>query len=372
MNLRLPTDKRSLAAMLLAVLLLTAIALALNTHRASLPQQPQPPASPAADAPTARSVDRILKPLTIVRTGTLESAGSLPVTADFTGQLKELYVKNGQAVKAGQPLLVLQATDEPQSGEPAPAAPSAQAQADYEAAQKEVNRLQKLYDIGGISRKQFEAAAARLQEAKTNLSAPASVKSASVPKGTLATVAAPIDGIVANLSAANGTTVQAGQKLLALGSGHDVEAVVRLAQNDLYLTHLGAPARITSGQNTVAGQVSKIYPQIETNQAPAFLAHVKLLSNPDGLFRAGQPVTVKLDTGKTAEVQAVPTTALLYDNQGQTFLFLVVDGKAHRQAVLAGEAVGNFTEITSELPPSSYVLAPALASIKDGDRIATP
>ncbi len=357
---------------LAAALLVAAVPLASKLGLPPFGARPQQASAPTADRPTAAQVGRIKKPLAITRTGALESAGSVPVNADFTGQLSELYVKEGQAVKAGQPLLKLQATQEPALQEPEPAAPSARTQADYEAALKEVNRLQKLYEIGGISRKQFEAATARLQEAKANTTVTASAPATSVPKDGFATLTAPVDGIITGLSATAGKTVQAGQKLLALGSGQEVEAVVRLSQNDLYLIHLGSPAVISSGQHSVTGQVSRIYPQVEAEQAPFFLAHVKLLSSPDGLWKAGLAVTVRLDSGKTADIQAVPTTALFRDNQGNTFVYLAVGGKAHRQQVLVGDAIGGFTEITSELPQPSYVIAENVAGIKDGDPVTIP
>ncbi|BBB91858.1 MAG TPA: efflux RND transporter periplasmic adaptor subunit [Methylomusa anaerophila] len=358
------TKKYRLIIALTAVICLVALLLAANYNLFPFVPRTRHTVSQAPVTLTAVPVGTVNKSIYIVRTGSTESSESVPVNAAFSGLLSELYVTAGQAVKAGQPLFTLQGSSEAAGNQTAGVSP--QAQANYDNALKEYNRYQKLFEIGGIPRRQMEMAAARLQEAKESLN---STQSSSVPINGSATINAPIDGIVTAIAAALGQGVQAGQQLISLGSGQEVEVVVHLDQNDLYLVHLGTPATIDISQQSIAGQVCRIYPQVEANQIPSFLAHTKLTNNPAGLLKSGMSVNVRIDTGRTAVVPAVPAASVLRDDHGQNFIYLAANGKAAIQPISIGETIGDFTEITSDLPEQSLVITTNINDIKDGDAI---
>jgi RND family efflux transporter MFP subunit len=361
-----PHDRRigALTALVFTVALLLAISHNLRPL-AVWSERPQTPV-----ALTAVPVGTVNKPVPIVRTGSIESSASVPITADFTGRLSEIYVTEGQAVKAGQSLLKLQAASDTIATQTTGV--SQQTQDNYDNALKEFTRDQKLYAIGGIPRRQLEIATARLQEAKELLTnAGNAIQSAnSTIKDGFATISAPIDGIVTGLSTAPGKTAQAGQQLLSLGNGQDVEVVAQLNQNDLYLVHLGTAAAIEVSQQTIVGQVSRIYPQAEADQNPSFLAHVKLTAYPPGLLKPGMPVTAKFDTGQSAIAPAVPKQSVFQDDQGQSFIYLAVNDKAVLQPIRIGETIGDYTEITSDLPQPSLVITSNINDIKDGAAIS--
>lgn len=316
---------------------------------------------------TAVPIGTINKPIFISRTGFIESSTPFRINAEFSGRLSELYVTEGQSVKAGQALLKLQVSSDLALSQIAGV--SQQAQANYDNALKEVNRFQKLYEIGGIPRRQLDAATAQLQAAKANLT---NTQNNMPPAGAngAVTINAPIEGIVTGLATASGTTVQAGQLLLSLGSGQSVEFVVQLEQNDLYLVHLGTTATLEIAQQTIVGQVNRIYPKVEANNTPAFLAHIKLSHNPIGLLKLGMAGTVRIDTGKLAIVPAIPTVSVFQDDQNRNYIYLAIDGKAVRQQITIGETRGDFTEITSVLPLQSLVITSNMNDIKDGEAIS--
>jgi len=331
---------------------------------------------------TAVSVNTINKPLRMARTGSSGHSASVPINTEFSGRLSELYVIEGQSVKTGQPLFKLEATSvSPGGDEPShlvaanqKAGVSQQRQNNYDNALEEVNRYQKLYEQGAIPRRQLENAQARLQQAQANLAngqnALPSGKSTATAVNGSATIKAPIDGIVTGLSITPGQTVQNGQQLMALGSGQEVEIVVHLEQNDLYLVHLGTPATIEVSNQTIIGQVSSIYPEVEANQISSFLAHIKLTNNPDGLLKPGMSANVRIDTGKSATVIAVPTVSVFHDEQGRYFIYAVANGKAVRQPISIGETIGDFTEITSNVPQEMMVITSNIDTIKNGDAVA--
>jgi RND family efflux transporter MFP subunit len=360
-------SRRHLAGVILAVLLLiTAILTA--AHYNLLPQAVWRQHNNTPVDLTAVPLGLINKPVQIARMGTIESATSVPVNAEYTGRLSEVYITAGQAVKAGQPLFKMEVSSEPVAVQTRDTSP--QTQATYDKALEDFNRYQKLFEMGAIPRRQLDTAAARLQQAKDSLSQPQPVQqSANAPVNGSATIVAPISGNVTNLALAAGASVQAGQQLLSLGSGQEFEVVLPLEQNDLYLVHLGAPAVVEVAGQTIAGQVTKIYPKIEANQISAFLAHVKLTTNPASLLKAGLPANVRIGTDNTAAVPAVPTAAIHQDGEGRSFIYIAANGKAVRQQIITSDTIGEFTEITSDLPQQSMIITDKLAELKDGDAI---
>ncbi|WP_232199085.1 efflux RND transporter periplasmic adaptor subunit [Thermosinus carboxydivorans] len=126
---------------------------------------------------TAVPIGTINKPIRIDRPGFIENSTSIPLHTEFSGRVSEIYVTEGQAVKAGQPLLKLQGSSGPSgdsgpstaTGENQKAGVSQQVQDNYDNALKDVKRYQKLYEQGAIPRRQLEDAMVRLQQAQASL-----------------------------------------------------------------------------------------------------------------------------------------------------------------------------------------------------------
>jgi membrane fusion protein (multidrug efflux system) len=380
----IPRQYRPAAALLVVFLVIVALMLAARYHLFPFAVDTQRTPQTSIRVATA-AVAAINKPIRIDRTGSIENATSVPVYTEFSGMLTEVYVTEGEAVKAGQPLLKLEGysasagtTESPAEAEASQdTGTSQQARDNYDNALKEVNRYKKLYEIGAIPRRQLENATARLQQAEADLNSgqnaapsPHSNTSAPITLHGSATVTAPTDGRVMGLSTAPGKAVQAGQQLMALGSGQEVELVVHIDQNDLYLVHLGTTATAEAANQIITGQVSSIYPEAEGDQIASFLAHIKLTDNPDGLLKPGMSAHVHIDTGASEPVLAIPSVAVFRDEAGQNFVYVAADGRAVRQPISIGEAIGDYTEITSGVPQGTVVITSNINEIKNGDAIA--
>lgn len=328
---------------------------------------------------TATALTKKDKPFQIERTGLLQSSTSVPVNTPASGKILEVYVKEGESVKAGQALFKMDAVaaaapsvpvaDTPKSAS-APAAPPAS----YEKALEEFTRYQKLFEIGAISKRQLEAAAARLQAAKEGGSPAVPGTSAArtvappVVSGPV-TISAPTSGQVTGLSIASGKGVQAGQPSLFLGSGQELEAVMEVTQEDLYLIHLGSPVALETAPTPIPGQIAAIYPKVAAEQPTTFLAHVKLSAKPPASLTAGLPVKLYIVTEAALPVPAVPTAAILRDGQGKSFIYLIEEGMAQLQEIIPGETLGDYTEVRSQLPEQCQIITSQLEQIKNGDKL---
>jgi len=151
--------------------------------------------------------------------------------------------------------------------------------------------LQKLYEQGIISRRELENAEKRLGAASSN-----SNPGPGVPAGPVITVA-PIAGVVTDLAATADQAVQSGQRLLSLGSGETLAAVVPLEQQELYRVQPGTPVSVEVSGVTVKGEVAGIFPEVKDNALVSFLAHINLVNPPAGLLQPGLTVNVRIETG---------------------------------------------------------------------------
>lgn len=358
-----------------ALLLLAAVGLGVRYHSVIPALQPIIPQT--AVTVKVVPVSLINKPIQIVRAGTVAQSAVIVVNTEYTGQLSEIYVTEGQHVKAGQLLCKLE--ELPAGHKFTSTIPTKQSngilpqlQDSYDNALKKFNSYQNLYAIGGISRREFESASASLKEAQDRLAGNRNNSAANGASAVLrgsAVIQAPTDGIVTGLSATQGKAVQAGQQLLNLGSGNDMEVLLRLGQDDLYLLPLGTPVQIEAAGQFIAGQVSSIYPQVEEQQIAYFLAHIKLAGNSDALLKPGMAVNAHIDSGQSSMISAVGGTAVFQNEQGQAFIYTAVNGTAFAQAVTTGQIIGDFIEITNDLPQETMVIISNIDKIKNGAAI---
>ncbi len=221
----------------------------------------------------------------IVRAGHIVHATRLPINSGFDGRVSEVYVKEGETIKAGQPLFKLEASAVQKTTGAAASLPT------NETAARDYNRLQKLYEQGIISRRELENAEKRLGAASSN-----SNPGPGVPAGPVITVA-PIAGVVTDLAATADQAVQSGQRLLSLGSGETLAAVVPLEQQELYRVQPGTPVSVEVSGVTVKGEVAGIFPEVKDNALVSFLAHINLVKPPAGLLQPGLTVNVRIETG---------------------------------------------------------------------------
>jgi len=216
----------------------------------------------------------------IVRTGLVGIPTLVPINTGFSGRISELYVKEGQAVKAGQPLFKLEATFI-----------TAETSSDLKvnSGTAEYSRLKKLYDLGIISRKELENAGTRQQTTRKSSSSGQSTSPAP------AITDAPVEGIVTGLAVASGSAVQADQLILSLGSGQPIEVVIPLTQKELYWVQPGTPAVVEIAGHTILGEVSSIFPEVKENAIASFIAHINLINPPPGLVQVGMSANVSID-----------------------------------------------------------------------------
>ena len=227
----------------------------------------------------------------MVRAGVVGLPLLVPVNSGFSGSISELYVTEGQLVKAGQPLFKLEPAPRRADTEAPKSGLSSSSPLTAEKAQIEYNRLKKLYEQGVISKREFESAGTRLQITRGNTPSGQQASQGVAPTVTTA----PIEGIVTGLVLTPGSAVEPDQCILSLGGGHTLEVVIPLEQNELYWVQPGTSVTVEISGHTIEGEVSSILPEVKDTSTVSFLARISLTNPPSGLLQAGMSANVRIE-----------------------------------------------------------------------------
>jgi multidrug efflux pump subunit AcrA (membrane-fusion protein) len=343
------------------------------------------------------------------------------ITPKINAPVKKFYVVRGQKVRQGQLLATLEnrdlsaaALDNKGAYQQAEAAystsvgatlpeESAKAELDVQTAQQELDAQQKLYtsreDLfkqGALPRKDFDAAAVSLAQAKSayniarkhldGLNAvgkQGALKSASgqltSAKGKLlnseaqlsySEVRSPIDGYITDRPLYPGEMASTAAPLLTIMDISQIIAKAHIPQSDALLLHKGDKATISlAGLETpIAGRVSLISPALDPNsttvevwvQAP----------NAGQQLRPGTTAQIAITAQTVKDALVVPSAALL-DAKGDEAKVLVVDEKslANSRDVKTGIQSGQQVQIVSGLKPGEVVVTEGAFGLPDKTKV---
>ena len=246
------------------------------------------------------------------------------------------------------------------------------AEAMLDAHDRELQRTQRLVEIGAASRQELErihaehaAQTAAVQSARSQLellgvSASALENMASV-HGVSATtnVPAPIDGVVTERGANVGLNVDTATKLFTVVDLSTVWVVADVYEKDFSRVHVGSEAAITTSARpdlTLRGRVAYIDPQLSTDTRTA-KARIEV-PNPGGELRLGMYADVVVAGASGASTPRVPRSAV--QNVGDRTVVYLADptdpGKFIEREVRLGQTSGQQVEVMSGVQPGDVVV----------------
>ncbi|WP_146010304.1 efflux RND transporter periplasmic adaptor subunit [Acidimangrovimonas sediminis] len=341
---------------------------------------------------TVPTVRPVTAPVTraLYETGTVKAVNSVDLVARVSGTLEKIDYQDGQEVKKGDLLFVI---------EPAPyraalkqaEASVAQAQASLSDAQRTLDRDMKLV-TSSVPQSQVDTARSQRDEAQAQLtSAEAQRDQAQINMG-YTEIRAPFDGYVSAHEADVGALVgQGGTTTLATIVQLDpVEVdfavsdtdVLRLRKQikargltlkDLSTVKVEAATQIDKGY-PVTGHLDYIAPQ--TNSATGTLSARAVFDNPDRSLLPGLFVRLRIPLETVPDALFLPDSAIGADQGGSYVLAVGADGKVTRRDVTLGQRgdtgqKAGLQEVEGDLKASDRVVENVLSGVRPGDTIAT-
>lgn len=372
----------------------------------------------AIEKPSKRDITQ-----TVNASGTIYPEVEVKVSSDVSGEITELYIQEGDSVKAGQLLAKIKPEIYQSYVERSDAAYQSalaaiesakagldQANAAFDKAKADYDRQQKLYNEHIISvqdwntaQANYKNAKAQVSQAKENVqsakfnanSAKANVKES---QGNLSKtiITAPMSGIVSKLNVEKGervvgTSQMAGTEMLRVADFRTFEVRVNVNENDVIKIHEGDSTNISLDaypDRKFKGIVTKIAnssSNASTDQATTFVVRIKILpaSYADLLaehpkarpFRPGMNAAVEILVKTVKNVLSVPIQCLTlredsmranYQKKADaqlTVVFVVKNGKIEQKVVKAGIQNELYYEIQSGLAPEDEVVVAPYTAI---------
>ena len=406
----MPTSAKACNLVLAAAL--TAIALVGCSHRQ------QRPAAPPPSVRTVAAMPGVAHP-SLLLSGIVAPAQSVALSSSLAEPALAVNVQEGDRVRQGQVLAVLDTTDlratleydmqNAQSNEALTAQnvysgqqsisqgndQVRQAQVTLANAQRDLARYQQLYRQGYLSQQQYQtqlttvqndqaalASAVAAQSANGTMSqglqaakiaqaqaqAQASLAQADQTRASItkATIRSPVNGVVVNRNL-NPGEYPGTRQIFTLQETDYVFAVLSASSSDVFAIPSGAPASVAVTGRPVAmqGRVVAVLDQL-TPGSTNFAVKVRV-PNPQGSLHSGMAVTGSIALAPISGI-AIPYTAFLDDNHNT--VMLVQPDDTVRVANVVERGNDRRTAIVIGLASGARVVADGQAGLTDGQKVA--
>ena len=334
-------SKRTLA-IVIAVLVLGGMAAAIAARKRAIARMP-PPLEAAVPVRTATAQEGQAGG-SLATAALVEATTSATVAAQVPGTLLDVKVQEGDAVRKGQTLAIIdpRTLDDTVQAAEARLAAARQDLAKQQAIQE---RDAALFKAGAISRQAFDISGAQLAAVKAGeVGAERALASVRTQRG-YAAVPAPYTGVITQKLVNPGDLATPGRPLFAMEVPGPVKLISKLSQDSLATLTAGQEVVFRSGHQALTLKTSRLHPALD-------LAHLGTVETDLQAAPFGLPAGATLQAEyRTKPVQGVvvPSSALL-EGLDLTLVVKVVDGKAAPVPVtvlLRGESMAAVTGISA-------------------------
>jgi RND family efflux transporter MFP subunit len=320
------------------------------------------PARPAATQTVqARVVESRQQeaPVTVRATGTLHSRETAVVSAQVVGRIQQVLVREGDDVRAGQTLAVLDdatlraAADQAQAAVKAAENQQDAAQTNANLAASTLARYKQLQAQKSVSPQELDevaqraaASAAQVDALRAQGSAAKAQESSARAMLSYTRLHAPFAGVVTKRMADPGTLASPGVPLLQVDSAGPLQLQTTVDESVIGAIHKGMKIHVTidgAQSGDVDGTVAEIVPAADP-ESHSFLVKINLASSKQ--LHAGMYGTAQVATG-THQAILVPRSAVVL--RGSLACAYVLDGSnvAQLRYVTLGAAHGDLVEVLS-------------------------
>jgi RND family efflux transporter MFP subunit len=303
--------------------------------------------------------------------GSLRAVNQAQVKAKIAGEVREVLVREGELVKAGQVLVKIDASEYQARLDQARGSLQA-ARAQLTIAAKARDNNQALVAKGFISQNAFDNAASQYDFAHANVESAQGALDVAQKALNDSVVRAPIAATVASRSAQPGEKVSIDSRLLELVDLRQLELEVAVPTTDILQIAPGqqAEVRLEGLPATLTGRIARINPITQAGSR-SVMTYIQI-DNPQGLLKAGMFGQAQITLASKAGVLSVPPAAL-QDQAGNVVVYAIADGMLRQQPVRVGirgnDGSGEAVEILDGLAAGSLIVKSNLGRLPDGAKV---
>lgn len=302
---------------------------------------------------------------------TLKSRRSVTLRPQVDGQIQRIVVRPGARVKAGDPVMQLDASKQAATLRSQEAAlVSRRATLEFNRQQHE--RFSQLFKEGIVSRQQLDQARSTLDATQADVEAlEADVREQEVQLRYFR-ITAPTDGIIGDIPVRQGDYVTTSTVLTTLDQNLALEVNVSVPIERARELKLGMPVLIVDreGKTIATSRITFVSPQV--NEGTQSVLVKTTVENATGDLRTEQFVRARI-VWETRKGPVVPTAAVTRLN-GQPFAFVAEEDKggllARQRPIEVGHIVGNDYVVLKGIEPGDRVVVSGIQKLADGTPLA--
>jgi membrane fusion protein, multidrug efflux system len=356
-----------------ALLLLLAVEGCNNANTKSAQAGSAPPSIPVAVTPAERRDF----PVYLSGLGSVQASNTVSLKSRVDGQIVQIAFKEGQTVKQGDLLLVIDPRPYQVALEQAEAA-LARDQAQLKNAQLDYSRYQGLFKEGVISQQQYDAQRALVGQLEGTIKADQATIDNAKLQLVYTRVTAPVNGRIGLRLVDIGNMIHASDTnpLLVITQLQPIAVVFTLPEDVLpnltkHMKNGTLEVDAYSRDDTTklaAGKLLTIDNQIDQTTGTAKLK--AMFNNVDNALFPNQFVNARLLLEIRKGVTVVPAAAIQRGPQGASFIYVVKPDKtAEVRNVNVALTQGNLSVIASGVAPGEQVVTDGQDKLQGGSRV---
>ena len=301
---------------------------------------------------------------------TVRSLRSTTIQPQVDGFIRQIFVRSGERVRAGQPLVQID-PDRQQAAATVTQAQLAAREAELGLAKQQLERLRKLEAAGAVARAQLDEAEAAHMSAEAQLNAIQSQIRENQVQLEYYRVTAPNAGIVGDIPVRQGDLVTPATVITTIDQGNELEAYINVPLEQATRLRPGLTVDLldSNGEVIASNPITFIAPRAD-DATQSVLAKATLRKSPPSI-RVMQYVRARViwnnDPGLVVPLVAVNRIG------GQYFVFVAEDEEqgtvARQRPVSLGEVVGEDYLVRGGLKPGDRVIVSNLQKIGDGSPV---
>ncbi len=298
---------------------------------------------------------------------TIRSLRSSTVQPEVDGLVTKIFVKSGDHVRAGAPLVQINPAKQQASVRSAEAN-RAGTEADVQYWRQQVKRLESLVGAGAISRQEFDQAQNSLRTAEARLAA----LDAQVREGRVELeyyrVDAPQAGVVGDIPIRTGDRVTTSTVITTIDENAALEAYIQIPLDRSPDLRVGLPVQLLDGEGKVVATNPITFVAPRVDDATQTVQVKSALRDVPPALRVLQFIRARV-VWRNAPGLTIPITAVSRIS-GQYFCFVAEPGPnglvARQRPVQIGELIGNDYVVTGGVNAGDKVVVSGIQKIGDG------
>ena len=277
---------------------------------------------------------------TYAANGTFEPKQEVTVSAETAGRVVKVLVDEGSRVSAGQTLAIVEGDKLNVN--------VANAQANYDNAQQNLQRYESAYKTGGVTLQQLDQARLQFETAKNNL------RSSKLTAGDV-TIKTSVSGIINARKIEPGTYVNPGTPAFDVVNVSSLKLRVNVDEKNVAGLSVGQSVDVSASVYTdksYTGRITFIAPK--SDGSLNFPVEIEVGNGANDL-RAGMYGTASFGSKAAASVLVIPRTAFV-GSVSDNKVFVAKNGKAIETKVVSGRNFGDNIEVLSGLNVGDQVI----------------